>query len=575
MRHLFSAILIGFLSATMAFPPQMLLAQEAAAPAPAADDLPGLGYVPANSVGVGFVKANRFLGSDITRAYPVEVVEAFGKKYLGFDPMKFTSITFCITPPTPDYPYPDMFSIVRTSETLSQETFLANIEELADGMPEEEEIKEFYSAINGKVFLLDSFEMDYLAGHLLDEHSFLFGTAGAVQNAVETGPGAELTEPAKMLQANNNDADGFIGINVGPVREQLNGMLAQAPLVPPFAMYKQIPNYTESITLSCYCTEKMGAVLKVNGVDKTATGRLEDMVQFTLDLGKQAMVLQANQMLKSDDEIEVAMGKYQTRIADEMLNGLKPVKEGNSLVLKFEQDGNNAAATNVAVVGILVALLLPAVQQARSAARRMQSMNNLKQIILAMHNYHDTYRTFPPEANLDKDGKKLLSWRVLILPFLEQNTLYEQFKLDEPWDSEHNKQLIQFMPEVYRNPNSTAPEGYTTYLVPLGKDMAFEEPKLDANGRATGPRFADFPDGMSNTIFAVEANDEAAVIWTKPSDLEVNLLHIWNGIGKSQPGGFQAAFVDGSVRFISENVDANVLKWLLQRNDGQEIPGNF
>ena len=85
--------------------------------------------------------------------------------------------------------------------------------------------------------------------------------------------------------------------------------------------------------------------------------------------------------------------------------------------------------------GILVALLLPAVQASREAARRAQCANNLKQIGLAFHNYHDAHKTFPPAYIPDKDGKPMHSWRVLILPYLEQQALYKRYNFDEPWDS--------------------------------------------------------------------------------------------------------------------------------------------
>ncbi|MBC7820403.1 MAG: DUF1559 domain-containing protein, partial [Planctomycetaceae bacterium] len=129
-----------------------------------------------------------------------------------------------------------------------------------------------------------------------------------------------------------------------------------------------------------------------------------------------------------------------------------------------------------AAVAIGAALLLPAVQQAREAARRAQSKNNLKQIAIAMHNYHDVTKAFPPAANVDAKGKKLLSWRVHILPYVDQAPLYKQFHLDEPWDSEHNKQFIKQIPPVYVQPTHAdlAKDGKTVYLVPTGEGTAFE-----------------------------------------------------------------------------------------------------
>jgi hypothetical protein len=224
-----------------------------------------------------------------------------------------------------------------------------------------------------------------------------------------------------------------------------------------------------------------------------------------------------------------------------------------------------------ATAPIAVALLLPAVQAAREAARRMQSVNNLKQIVLAMHNHHSTFNSFPPAYSTDKDGKPLLSWRVYILPFIEQQALYEQFHLDEPWDSEHNRQLIAKMPEVYRSPNSAAAPGKTVYLGIAGEKGIFAPPGKGANGRTGGVDMASVRDGTSNTIAVVEANDDSAVEWTKPADLTPNPKHPLQGIVGLRPGMFLAAFADGSVRVISENVDPQVLMNLFQRNDGNII----
>lgn len=576
MRHLLSALFVGFLTAAMAFPPQLVMAQEAAAPA-AEGKLPGLNYVPENAVGVGFVQADRFLTNPMVKAYPVEVAEAFGKKYLGFDPMKITSITFAITPPSPDFPQPDMFTVVKTSETLSEETFFAGIESLVDGMAEDEEIKDAFPGLKGKAFYTDAYPFDYMAAHMLDEHTFMLGSLGLMGEIVAKGPNAQLTKPAETLAAANDGADGYIAFNMAPVRDQLNGMLSQQQIPPPFTMYKQVPNYTESITLSCYCTQKMAATLKINGVDEAAAGRLDDMIRFGLDMAKQTILSEADKMVSSDDEVEAAMGRYQVRVSESMIDALRPKKEGNSLVLSFEQSDESVMGANVAVIGVLVALLLPAVQAARGAARRVQSTNNLKQIGLAMHNFHDTFRGLPAQAKTDADGNKLLSWRVMILPFIEQSAMFDQFHMDEPWDSEHNKQFIKHMPEIYRRPNSKAPEGYTTYLVPVGENTVFEaksKPTPEGQKFTTGSRFRDITDGLSNTAMCVEVNDDAAVIWTKPSDLEVDLMNIWKGLGEAQPGGFNGLFCDGSVQFISKDVSDKFLEIWFGRNDRQVLPRN-
>ena len=90
----------------------------------------------------------------------------------------------------------------------------------------------------------------------------------------------------------------------------------------------------------------------------------------------------------------------------------------------------------------------------RENAARTVCINNLKQIGLAMHNYHDRHKSLPSAYTVDKAGKPLLSWRVLILPYLDQEALYKEFHLDEPWDSEHNKPLSAMVVKVYRSPAS-------------------------------------------------------------------------------------------------------------------------
>ncbi len=213
---------------------------------------------------------------------------------------------------------------------------------------------------------------------------------------------------------------------------------------------------------------------------------------------------------------------------------------------------------------VLAGLLLPAIQKARDAARRTQSANNLKQIALAIINYESTYGRLPSAYIADHNtGKPLLSWRVAVLPFIEQDALYKQFHLDEPWDSDHNKKLIAAMPTIYRHPASTAAPGMTNYLTVRGKDTAFP----GQNGVAP----AQITDGMSHTIMAVEACDSKAVPWTKPDDFTYDEKNPTAGLGGLFPGGFNAAFCDGSVRFISSAIDAETLGRLFNRHDGQVI----
>lgn len=219
--------------------------------------------------------------------------------------------------------------------------------------------------------------------------------------------------------------------------------------------------------------------------------------------------------------------------------------------------------------GVLVALLLPAVQSAREAARRIQCSNNLKQIGLALHNYESAHGAFPAAAITHKEGKPLLSWRVELLPFLGEKELYDQFNRLEPWDSPHNRKLLQSRPAVYACPTHPGlNRSETTYRGFVGNG-AFWNP--------TGQnRLVGITDGTSNTIAVVEASE--AVPWTKPDDIRFDVKQAEElvGAGSFHPGGFNVLFGDASVRFLPLSIAPEVFRALITRDGGEAIaPGSF
>ncbi len=212
---------------------------------------------------------------------------------------------------------------------------------------------------------------------------------------------------------------------------------------------------------------------------------------------------------------------------------------------------------------VLIALLLPAVQAAREAARRSMCVNNLKQIALAMHNYESANGVLPPATTFDAEGKPLLSWRVLLLPYVEENALYQQFKLDEPWDSPSNKPLLAKLPKVYQCPSSSQiGSDKTIYQVLIGPGTLFE--------KAEGIPFNEVTDGLSNTLMVMES--KAPSPWTQPSGLVRTPKTPIKGLGSAHPGGFNAALADGSVQFIKSSIAPQTLEALATRNGGEVIP---
>ena len=199
---------------------------------------------------------------------------------------------------------------------------------------------------------------------------------------------------------------------------------------------------------------------------------------------------------------------------------------------------------------------------------RKASANNLKQIALAVHFYCDEKKGRFPADVTDKDGKPLLSWRVELLPYLDQKELYDQFKRDQPWDSDHNKKLLAKMPKVFASPRvQVKAAGHTVYQGFSGPGAVFEPGKS-----RTFP--GHFADGTSNTILAVEAS--VAVAWTKPADLPFDEKKDLPELGKGYGSKPLAALCDGSVRPLDmTKLTATTLKSAITINGGDVLGADW
>jgi hypothetical protein len=188
--------------------------------------------------------------------------------------------------------------------------------------------------------------------------------------------------------------------------------------------------------------------------------------------------------------------------------------------------------------------------------QQQQTVNNMKEIGLAFHNFALMHQEeFPPAAICDKDGKPLLSWRVLILPFIEEDALYRQIKLDEAWDGPNNKKLLDRMPKIYALPGVET-NGQTHFQLFVGPGTLYSKPLREAKfalppGLKTlycDYRIGNIPDGTSNTILVAES--ATAVPWTKPDDIVYDPKKPLPKLGKMRPDQFLVGMCDGSVRWV-------------------------
>ncbi len=220
--------------------------------------------------------------------------------------------------------------------------------------------------------------------------------------------------------------------------------------------------------------------------------------------------------------------------------------------------------------------LAKAVAEVEHAMIYGRSANNLKQIGIALLNLHDSYGALPAAAICDVTGKPLLSWRVAILPYIEQDNLYRQFNFAEPWDGPTNKKLLARMPRIYAPPPGvkTKQPHSTFYQALVGKEAgflpggpaAFVSPQPRPS---MGRRMLEITDGTSNTLSVVEAGE--AVPWTKPDDLPYDPKGPLPKLGGAFPEGFHAALFDGSVRFIKKGIDEKTLRALITPAGGEVI----
>jgi prepilin-type processing-associated H-X9-DG protein len=224
--------------------------------------------------------------------------------------------------------------------------------------------------------------------------------------------------------------------------------------------------------------------------------------------------------------------------------------------------------------GIIVgALIAPLVSPSPEPSRRSQCRNNLKQIGLALHNYHDVHGCFPPAYVTDAAGRPLYGWRVLILPYIEQKPLYDQFCLDEPWDSLNNLTLSQTPIDEFGCPSDESwrtkgAAATTNYLAVVGSGTMWPG--------NTSRCFADVADGTSNTIAVVEVLN-SGVHWAEPRDLHADQMapnvnpEVGQGISSGHPGGANVAFVDGHVSYLPSDIPPETIRAMRSIAGGEEV----
>lgn len=242
----------------------------------------------------------------------------------------------------------------------------------------------------------------------------------------------------------------------------------------------------------------------------------------------------------------------------------------------------------VATTGVMAALLLPAVQAARSAARRTQSASNMRQQAIALHIHHDAEIRLPAgtHPNPDLPPQQRFSWIVDLLPYIEERPLYDQLDLAKSWNDPANRDAASALIGVFINPSlgdqRVGGYGATHYVgvAGLGEDAATlpaKDPRAGVFGYDRRVRMADVPDGTSNTIAIMEVSENIGP-WSAGGNATVRgfserpYLRGPDGFGGATPGGANAAFLDGHVKFISDDIDPEIFEALVTTSGGEIVP---
>ncbi len=497
---------------------------------------------PSDTLAAVTLRPQRIAAGKNMELAPLEVITAAGLEHVGVDPLKIERADLLLGFPGPAGPQGGL--IVQLTEPFSISQLNPQLLD-GQGVQHDKDFEFFGSPENELIY------------HQFDPQTVLAGTRIFVKQMV-----AKRSEPGKvasLLQQIKTEHDLSAIVTVDTLRPLIVGMLDQTMQGAPPAISEDtlsIVQSTDFVALGINVADEQHLQLVIAGATDDDAKKLEQSFSRLIKVAETIFVSELKNQLNDPSQTTAAIHSYLDRVSGQMAGKWMPVRKGRALVLDVQEQ-----MQSVAVIGTLTGLLLPAVQAAREAARRVQGSNNLKQIGLALHNFASAYQTFPATAGLDDDGQPMLSWRVAILPFIEQNELYNQFHMDEPWDSEHNIQLLELMPDTYRDPKQPTQPGYTVYQATVSEQSLLR--KTEPSG------FQDITDGTSNTIMAVETNAAIAVPWTAPQDYEIDEDNPGKNLFTN--GIVQALFGDGSVQTLSEVIDPNILNALFTRDGGEVV----
>jgi hypothetical protein len=486
---------------------------------------PDLKLLPPDALGIVSVRAGdvwNSVGKDIQQAMgPMQVDLAREmEKAVGLQPADIERVTFVV--PTEDMK--TSWGVALTRKAVDQKKLLAT----AGGKVTEK-------SFQGKTYHVDGDTALYFVSPTVVVLGSTAGVETMLRQTSQPAGGGSLGEGLKAIVAKKHNVVVALHPPAAALQKMVNTPLGPgSPLnqqdLAPFANLRKAlitANLGDPLALDLRLTFSDEA----NARQAKATGdKLLDKVRELWPVLKQQLARGPNAAMVQ--QVDAALQK------------LRFDQRGPAVTTSLQLPGQTTSA-------VLVGLLVPAVQKVRQAAERVESQNNLRMLGLAMHDYAGTFTKARFPSPSIGGG---LSWRVALLPYLEQDELYKQFHLNEPWNSPHNIKLLNKMPKVFAHPSAKFdPPNMTRYQLFVGPGTPFQ-------GNQAPQLPGGFPKGVTNTILIAEAG--RAVPWTKPEDITYDPRGPLPVLGVV-PGQFNAALADASVRIFQTPINQQVLRAMI------------
>ncbi|MEX0703302.1 MAG: DUF1559 domain-containing protein [Planctomycetales bacterium] len=406
-----------------------------------------------------------------------------------------------------------------------------------------------------------------------DARTLVLGTEARVKTILEGKPAD--THLAKLLAGVSADQDLIVAASAKGHEEQVaklkeglaEGAGAMLPL--PVQMAVAASEGVVAVVLTVDLSGPTMLGLTLEGKDDQTAEQLFAMA----DNGRKGLVEgypQLREMLSQPGTAPAGVSEADVKDALDMggkfVAAISVAQDGPRVVLELKRPEGLDEFVKAKSTAAILAL--------RDRARQANHKSNIRQVAIAMHNYYEVYKWLPPQApNHRKEAVRQTSYRVYLCQFLDEEALYREYRFEEPWESEHNKQFLARMPAVFADPaKPDATDGKTRIVVVTGPGTAFESYYREGQDLARGTRFQDITDGLHNTIMAVVVPEEKAVPWTKPEDFVFDPKEPFKGLGGKMPAeGLLVVACDTRVHLLPPDTTPEMFSALCTRSGGELV----